>query len=356
MRPALIAAILMLAAAAAPKDAKTFKGRQYKLIPERCSWHVASRRCEALGGGLAAVRSNEENRFLTGLAAGRSVWLGATDEDDEGGWRWADGAPLTFRNWAAGRPDNRSGRGHYMSLGPDGAWRDLHAGGCSIEGERRGLSVTGFICEWGPETKKPAAPRPRRPAPTISASRLGDTAYMVVLGKVPWHVAVRRAGAMGGRLACVETKAQNDFLTRLARGRRLWLGASDRASEGDWRWISGRKLKYANWRRGEPNNYGKREHYLHLNEDGTWNDTNAGGFWDENESVVGYIVEWPVSALKSGQVETPTHRRARKTCANCHRTCPAPYRFCPWCGKPFTPRDDSAGQIKAPQLKPGIEP
>jgi len=62
-----------------------------------------------------------------------------------------------------------------------------------------------------------------------------------------------------------------------------WLGATDVASEGVWRWITGeiflsgaQPISYANFAVGEPNNnyFGRRsaENCLVMTQAGTWND------------------------------------------------------------------------------------
>jgi Lectin C-type domain len=50
-----------------------------------------------LGGHLAIVKSEEENRFIASLlmiAGIVAAWLGATDELAEGRWIWLDGTEM----------------------------------------------------------------------------------------------------------------------------------------------------------------------------------------------------------------------------------------------------------------------
>ncbi len=81
-----------------------------------------------------------------------------------------------------------------------------------------------------------------------------------------------------------------------------WIGASDAAQEGVWKWVTGPESgtqfwsgsswgssyggAYENWGSGEPNNAGN-EDYGHFRSDGKWNDVP-----DVYSAVQGYIVEY----------------------------------------------------------------
>lgn len=90
-----------------------------------------------------------------------------------------------------------------------------------------------------------------------------------------------------------------------------WIGGSDAANEGKWRWVTGPEAgtlfwdgnqngstpTFAFWKTGEPNNLRGSEHYAHITKPGTsdklgsWNDLANAGWTDENEPQ-GYIVEY----------------------------------------------------------------
>ncbi len=102
-----------------------------------------------------------------------------------------------------------------------------------------------------------------------------------------WHEAKKRCEAAGGFLACVESKEENDFLKGIMKARAYFLGGTDSATEGEWNWITGKPVIFANWARGEPNNSRKREHYMCLYSNGQWNDSH-----ESDRGVKGYICEW----------------------------------------------------------------
>jgi hypothetical protein len=66
----------------------------------------------AKGGRLATFGSAMEwqgalRAIGSDALVGRiGIWLGATDQVEEGAWRWVTGEEFTFQNWADGEPDN----------------------------------------------------------------------------------------------------------------------------------------------------------------------------------------------------------------------------------------------------------
>jgi gliding motility-associated-like protein len=115
-----------------------------------------------------------------------------------------------------------------------------------------------------------------------------------------------------GYLATITGTAENDFISSKLGGNG-WIGASDAAVEGIWRWVSGPEgleaggagrnfytgiyptgaavgSNYVHWYAGEPNNAGS-ENYAHFYASGV-----QKGFWNDfavnNSSIAGYCVEY----------------------------------------------------------------
>ena len=153
------ALLLMLAACAAPRDetsagphlstpphpdAVSFSGHWYAVFDLHISWHEAKAHCEALGGHLATITSQEEQDFITELADGRYLFLGASDEIAEDTWLWITGEPWDFTYWMEGQPNNYGGAEDYLATSDGGKWVDVDAEGDDF------WMPTGFICEWSP--------------------------------------------------------------------------------------------------------------------------------------------------------------------------------------------------------------
>lgn len=110
--------------------------------------------------------------------------------------------------------------------------------------------------------------------PTITH---GNSTYQLIDDKsYTWHEAKIKAEQLGGHLATITSKEENDvvFNELNLKGLNPWLGATDEDSEGDWRWITGETWNYTNWGSHGNDNANNEEHYLHFHKDftGKWND------------------------------------------------------------------------------------
>lgn len=107
-------------------------------------------------GHLATITSQEENDVVFGLLTATS-WLGGSDNEVEGVWRWVEGPEAgeqfwqglaggtavngAYTNWAPGEPNQFFGPGNpenYAHLRADGLWNDLPNN-----------SNLNYIIEWG---------------------------------------------------------------------------------------------------------------------------------------------------------------------------------------------------------------
>lgn len=125
------------------------------------SWQQAMQYCSNRDLNLTLIESEDENSFiyktLLSLELGGDVWMGATDQEDEGVWTWAAGEepddwipfydedeaePIddAFNDWREGEPNDDGGEdcGIFEDLGSDEwAWDDRS---CQTQ-------FDGFVCE-----------------------------------------------------------------------------------------------------------------------------------------------------------------------------------------------------------------
>ncbi len=106
-----------------PKNTVKFGGHEYALIEDGAAWPLAKSRCEQMGGHLAIINNADEMNFVRQLCGQQTVWLGGSDAEAEGNWRWVDGARVTLKM----EVDNLYDCDHWMAL-YQGAFHDGAAG------------------------------------------------------------------------------------------------------------------------------------------------------------------------------------------------------------------------------------
>uniref|UniRef100_A0A3B4A6A2 C-type lectin domain-containing protein n=1 Tax=Periophthalmus magnuspinnatus TaxID=409849 RepID=A0A3B4A6A2_9GOBI len=71
------------------------------------TWEESRRYCQEQGADLIVINSKEEQDFVE-IFEGRS-WIGLSDKETEGVWKWVDGSPLTISSWMSGEPNDEFG-------------------------------------------------------------------------------------------------------------------------------------------------------------------------------------------------------------------------------------------------------
>jgi|GEM_PF-6483172 len=104
----------------------------FRVMQNTFTWQQARVDAEKNGGRLAVLDSQEKinhlNGYLQGMSNQRILWIGLTDEEVEGSWKWINGVSLTAHNWGAGEPNNNgSGEDYAVVLdnGNASKWNDL---------------------------------------------------------------------------------------------------------------------------------------------------------------------------------------------------------------------------------------
>lgn len=122
------------------KTVNPANGHSYQRFSTSKTWNDAKAACAALGGYLATVTSQEEQKYVT--SKGAYAWLGAADETQEGAWKWITGEPWSYTNWSGGEPNDLNGGEDCLHLWPDGTWNDNGGPGSSKD------TALPYICEW----------------------------------------------------------------------------------------------------------------------------------------------------------------------------------------------------------------
>ncbi len=124
--------------------------------------------------------------------------------------------------------------------------------------------------------------------------------YFVGSELLTWTDARAYCQQRGGDLVVIESAEENEVVRKLIEDYAInpqgcWIGASDVASEGVWRWVNGARVtRYSNWKHWEPNNLCGGEHYAHMWSYGKWNDQKNDGRCN------GYGLMQPVCEVAGG--------------------------------------------------------
>ena len=117
--------------------------------------------------------------------------------------------------------------------------------------------------------------------------KYGNLTLIVITEGKTWENAEAYAQSLGGHLAMIKTQEMQNYVYNtilanptVAQLSTFWIGATDKANEGDWRWIDGTKLSstYSNWNSGEPNDSSGEDYcqyYISGSTKGKWNDLNG---------------------------------------------------------------------------------
>ncbi|KAK2919153.1 hypothetical protein Q8A73_003524 [Channa argus] len=81
-----------------------FSGSVYYISSITKTWKESKSDCEQRGAHLMIINSRIEQSF-TRLQKD-NMWIGLTDTEREGTWKWVDGTPLTTRFWASNEPNS----------------------------------------------------------------------------------------------------------------------------------------------------------------------------------------------------------------------------------------------------------
>ena len=107
----------------------------YHLLSES-SWSTAAEVARGLDGFLVTVDDAAENQWLFDTFANwdnqsRHLWTGLSDVDNDGGYRWHNGAPFYYRDWGADQPSASDDEGYVHIASTNmgnimpGTWNDL---------------------------------------------------------------------------------------------------------------------------------------------------------------------------------------------------------------------------------------
>jgi Lectin C-type domain len=101
------------AAQAIPTDVeyRTANQHTYLVTPGSVDWQTARAYARSLGGYLVSIQGINEQSFVESKYAGlgQPLWIGISDHETEGIYKWDSGEPVVYTNFCNGQPDNWNG-------------------------------------------------------------------------------------------------------------------------------------------------------------------------------------------------------------------------------------------------------
>ena len=131
----------------------------------------------------------------------------------------------------------------------------------------------------------------------VDALQYNGHLYKAYDTKYTWAEAQWYCQSLGGHLMTITTEGEQAILSKLGLkgGYNYWLGGTDDAREGTWKWITGESWGYAAWGENQPDNSqlhtGVEENYLQLcvGWGMRWNDS---AIEQDSTANIGFICEW----------------------------------------------------------------
>lgn len=266
-----------------------FGGHTYKFVPTKMSWKNAKKAAESMGGYLVCITSQAEQEAIEGLIAiNRQVlptWIGLTDEEKEGEFKWVNGEKTNYTNWGSGNPNNDDDRGakqNYVWLGFCGSskWDDNWE-----------YALNYSVVEFDKPLPLPkqSTEKVKEVEPSELLEEFAGHTYQFIPEKKTWNSARKIAQQKTGYLVSITSEDENKFITSLIqkacakrneKNPHVWIGLSNDNDENKWTWESGEKYEFNSWCNGEPNNWGGFETAVQFNKNanidpegiGRWND------------------------------------------------------------------------------------
>ena len=242
-----------------PKASTFYNGHLYILYDVQTGcWDQANEMCNTWGGHLVTINSAQEQAVVYELAkkSSKSYCKIGAKANASRQWSWVTGENFSYANWKSGQPDNYNGMEFYAEM-------DIKAGGTWDDCANVRYGDVCFIVEHEMN---------ETPIKTYSVDN--KVKYAVFDKAMPWEDAKNYCEQLGGHLATISNKAEQDIIAGLiVNGSRdaYSIGATKRGLD-NWSWIDGKEFSYTNWDEGYPVNPYGEGYYIHMVKSGKWHD------------------------------------------------------------------------------------
>jgi len=294
-----------------PDCKEEYRGtHRYLVCPVPRPHALAVQHCLDYGSAPVVLNDISEEQWLRSRLPGYpldTLWLGLTDEEEEGHFVWWGGFEPPYVNWNPGEPNDWGGEDCAQLL-VWGQWNDLPCDaelpvacedpcppGLDVDGD--GFGPCDLDCDDGDPTVYVGAdeicgdgidqdcsgadsdsPACLAADAVVLSFQVAGSKFLLLPAGIDRNAArkVCQTQFTAGDLAWFETQMVQDqvrtALDQVAPGSEVWFGLNDLAAEGVYVWADGTTPVFFNWASGQPNNSGEQDCTRMLG-NGKWNDT-----------------------------------------------------------------------------------
>ncbi|XP_063777611.1 macrophage mannose receptor 1-like [Pseudophryne corroboree] len=247
-------------------------GANYQIMADSAiTWYQARRSCQQQDAELLSITELHEQTYISGFTNGltTALWVGLNSLDYNAGWRWDDGSPFRYLNWAPGNPSIEPEK-NCVALNP----------GKNVKWESRKCGQKlGYICKKGNSTLSSILPSGTNDPISCPPLWIPYSGYCYSLHKEAriWKDAMLACRKEEGDLASLHNIGEASFVTSQFEYENIeyvWLGLNDLKVQLFFEWSDGSPVTYTVWQRTEPSHLNnEQEDCVALyTKDGLWAD------------------------------------------------------------------------------------
>ena len=234
----------------------SYDGNCYKNMDVATTWSECEALCASEGATMLCIPDATTNHWISNnlMIHNCDVWIGATDETDEGNWEWPAGCASTYYDWASyGEPDGgTSSNCARMRYSYRPAWGDRHC-------------LTNYDCACQVPVQTPGPTLSPAPLPSCALQTTCDegnwltydgNCYKNMDVATTWSECEALCASEGATMLCIPDATTNHWISNnlMIHYCDVWIGATDETDEGNWEWPAGCASTYYDWASyGEPN-------------------------------------------------------------------------------------------------------
>jgi Leucine-rich repeat (LRR) protein len=302
---------------AQPGVVYTYEGHRYKFLKGPFEKDEDRDLAAGLKGHLLTVNSAEEHQWLEQTFAS-AISASTLAQCRTGGkrtsgrdWSWSTGEPWSFTKWDTNFPDSNTSTQILVLKAQGGSlkWQNMYYG-----------NLRAAIIEWDDLTTPIPSEVPTgslaaatsNPAPASASAQsdaplFGGHRYKLVPGFVTWEEAKVQAAAMGGHLATITSREEDEWVRKtfgaaLPVERLFLVGGFKSAGNSPWQWVTGEPWSYENWGGKNPGETSEARGltYIHYASSPVWSAwwsttfriTVPNGPDTGHPRTMGFLVEW----------------------------------------------------------------